>query len=270
MGPFPKYLTFRNVLVGMFSIWAIGIILKLAWWWYLLVFMVALTISYLGTTQIGSNFHMPAFCNLANCKNKVIAITFDDGVSKPEQSEKVLDILKQYNIPATFFCIGKNLVDETQIKVLKRIDTEGHIIGNHSYSHSAFYDFYSSNKIEKDTLKTDRLIEQYTGKKPLFYRPPYGITTPNIAKAINRIGHKTIGWSLRSLDTVIKDPNTLINRIKHKLKNGDILLFHDHVSYMPAFLPLFLEYILKEGYMIIGVDELLDLRPYEQLHSASL
>jgi peptidoglycan/xylan/chitin deacetylase (PgdA/CDA1 family) len=206
---------------------------------------------------------MHAFCNVKNSKNKVISITFDDGVCSPEQCAKVLDVLKHYNISATFFCVGKNLEKEAQIAILKRIDSEGHIIGNHSYSHSGFYDFYSREQITKDTLKTDRIIEQHTGKTPLFYRPPYGITTPNIAKALRDLGHKTIGWSLRSLDTVIRDENILINRIKRNLKSGDILLFHDHVKHMPTFLPVFLEYILKEGYKIIGVDELLGLQAYE-------
>jgi peptidoglycan-N-acetylglucosamine deacetylase len=263
MGPFPKHITFRNVLVALFLSLGFLFFSGTAWWAYVLVFVFALTISYFGTTQISSNFHMPAFCSVKNSKNKEIAITFDDGVCNPEQSEKVLDILKQHNVPATFFCVGKNLEKEAQIAILKRIDSEGHIIGNHSYSHSGFYDFYSSKQITEDTLKTDRIIEQHTGKNPLFYRPPYGITTPNIARALKGLGHQTIGWSLRSLDTVIKDKNILLNRIRRKLKNGDILLFHDHVDHMPAFLPVFLEYILKEGYKIIGVDELLGLKPYK-------
>jgi len=175
---------------------------------------------------------------------------------------KVLDVLKQYQAPATFFCIGKNLESEEQIQVLKRMDAEGHIIGNHSYSHSNFFDFYSSKRVAEEVVLVDKMIQQHIGKTPLFFRPPYGITNPNIAKAFKTLSHKTIGWSLRSLDTVIKEEKILLKRVKSKLKSGDVLLFHDHLECMPAFLEMFLEYVLKEGYTIVAVDQLLGLKPY--------
>lgn len=205
---------------------------------------------------------MPSYCKALNHDKKEIAITFDDGVTNPERSHLVLDILKNYQIPATFFCIGKNLENKEQIKVLKRMNAEGHIIGNHSYSHSNFYDFFPSKKIIEETLLTDKIIQTHTGKIPRFFRPPYGITTPNIAKAFKTLEHKTIGWSLRSLDTVIKDEKKLFERIKSKLKTGDIILFHDHTQHMKTFLPMFLEYILKEGYTVVGTDQLLGINAY--------
>jgi peptidoglycan-N-acetylglucosamine deacetylase len=262
MAPFPKYLTFRNVLTGMLLLWGLAVLLKAAWWLYLLVFMAALTISYFGTTQISSNFHMPAYCKAPNHHKKEIAITFDDGVTNPKQSHLVLDILKKYQAPATFFCIGKNLETNEQLEVLKRMNTEGHIIGNHSYSHSNFYDFFSSKQVIEETLLTDEIVRKHTGKTPRFFRPPYGITTPNIAKAFKALEHKTIGWSLRSLDTVIKDDQKLFERVKSKLKTGDIILFHDHIPQMKTFLPMFLEYLLKEGYTVVGADQLLGLKAY--------
>ena len=263
MGPFPKHITFRNVLITLLFSFGVLAFYTATLWAYVLVFLIAFTISYFGTTQISSNFHMPAFCNIKNHKKKEIALTFDDGITNADRSKTVLNILKKYNVSATFFCIGKNLQTDAQIEVLKRMDTEGHIIGNHSYSHSNFYDFYSSKQVTADALKTDVIIEQHIGKKPLFYRPPYGITTPNIAKAIKSTDYKTIGWSLRSLDTVIKDPETMLKRVKQKLKNGDILLFHDHVEYMPIFLPIFLEHLLNKGYRVVGVDELMNFEPYK-------
>ncbi len=248
--------------MALFLSFGLAAWLAAAWWVYLLVFTIAFTIAYFGTTQISSNFHLPAFCSVKGHPKKEIAITFDDGVIDPKQSGLVLDILKQYKIPATFFCIGKNLASEAQIAILKRMDAEGHIIGNHSYSHSNFFDFFSSKRVVEEVLRADRIVQQHIGKTPLFFRPPYGITTPNIAKALKQLNHKTIGWSLRSLDTVIKDKELLFKRVKGKLKKGDILLFHDHVEQMPSFLPLFLEYVLKEGYAVVGVDELLNLKPY--------
>lgn len=264
MLPFPKYLTFRNLLFATFLFLGLAVIFQAAWWVFVLIFLNWSVIAYFGTTQIRSNFHVEAFGFAENHPRKEIAITFDDGVLNPQQSNLVLDVLKAYKVPATFFCIGKNLESVAQIEVLKRMDKEGHLIGNHSYSHSNFFDFFSADKVREEIIQTDNLIQQHIGKKPLLFRPPYGITTPNIAKALKALDHKTIGWSLRSLDTVIKEENKLLERVKKKLKSGDVLLFHDHLDCQPAFLKIFLEYLLKEGYSVVGVDALLRIKPYIQ------
>lgn len=263
MGPFPKYLRFKTVGIVTIALFLVAFSQQAVWWIYVLIALSWSIVAYFGTTQISSNFHMPAYCRINNHDKKEVAITFDDGVTNPVQSRKVLDILKQYGVPATFFCIGKNLESEEQIALLKRMDSEGHIIGNHSYSHSNFFDFFPSKKVIKEVEATDQLIQKHIGKHPFFFRPPYGITTPNIAKAFRSLNHKTIGWSLRSLDTVIRDEGLLLKRVQKKLKKGDVILFHDHLEHMPNFLPLFLEYLLKEGYTIIGVDQLLNLAPYQ-------
>lgn len=262
MGPFPTYMTFKNVLIGLVVLLAVAAYLQAATWLCGLIVLTALTIAYFGSTQISSNFHMPAYCKAINHPKKEIALTFDDGVSKPAQSAIVLDILQKYQTPATFFCIGKNLENEAQIDILKRMDAEGHLIGNHSYSHSNFYDFFSSKKIIAETLQTDQIVCRHIGKTPRFFRPPYGITTPNIAKAFRTLEHRTIGWSLRSLDTVIRDDKKLFERVKNRLKKGDIILLHDHMPHLENFLPVFLEYVLKEGYTVVGVDQLLGLKAY--------
>jgi len=264
MGPFPKYVRLNILILSTFVLWGIAAVFAAPWWFYVLVLVVSLTITYFGTTQIASNFHLPTHCKAVNSDKKEIAITFDDGVLNPMQSNLVLDILKQYEVPATFFCIGKNLVSEEQIQVLKRMDAEGHIIGNHSFSHANLFDFFSSKRVVQEILETDQLIEKHLNKKPLFFRPPYGITTPNIAKAMRQVEHQTIGWSLRSLDTVIKEEKMLLKRVQKKLKKGSIILFHDHLECHPRFLPLFLDYLLKEGYTVVGLDQLLQLQAYKK------
>lgn len=264
MGPFPRYLRLNNIIISAFVLWAIAALVGAPWWVYLLVLLTGMTITYFGTTQIASNFHLPAYCKAVNSDKKEIAITFDDGVLNPIQSNLVLDILKQYKAPATFFCIGKNLASKEQVEVLKRMDAEGHIIGNHSFSHANFFDFFSSERVVQEILDTDRVIQGHLNKQPLFFRPPYGITTPNIAKAMRQVEHQTIGWSLRSLDTVIKEEKMLLKRVQKKLKKGSVVLFHDHLEFLPRFLPLFLEYLLKEGYTVVGLDQLLQLQAYKK------
>lgn len=263
MGPFPTYLRFRQVLLAAILLLLAAYLQGLSWWIYAIIIFAFSVVSYLGTTQIGSHFYMPTYCKASEHPRKEIAISFDDGVSNASKSKVVLDILKKYQIPATFFCIGKNLQSTAQIEVLKRMHQEGHIIGNHSYSHSNFFDFYSSQTILQEIQKTDAIIQEHIGQKPLFFRPPYGITTPNIAKAIVQLKHKTIGWSIRSLDTVIADEQLLLKRVSKQLKPGAIVLFHDHLEQHASFLPLFLEYLLKEGYTVVGIDQLLQLPAYE-------
>lgn len=228
----------------------------------LLVLIVSLTVAYFGSTQVSSNYHLPAI-SYADNPEKKISISFDDGFIDPDNTNTILELLDHFKIKATFFCIGKNLTNKAQLELLKKADKQGHIIGNHSYSHHFLYDFFSADAIQKDTLKADELIYDQIGKTPRFYRPPYGITTPMIARAFKKLPHQMIGWSLRSLDTVIKQPDKLLERVQKKLKPGDILLFHDHTPYISDFLPLFMEHILKEGYQVVPIHELIGQRPYQ-------
>ncbi|MGH1337858.1 MAG: polysaccharide deacetylase family protein [Aureispira sp.] len=232
------------------------------WWAYALVILSMFTIAYLGTTQIASHFYMPTHCQGQTNTVKQIALTFDDGILHPERTQQVLNILAEYQVTATFFCIGKNLQTPTQQSTLKQLHQAGHIIGNHSFSHANLFDFYGPQRVLQEIKQTDDLIHHLIGERPLFFRPPYGITTPNIAKALRQLPHQTVGWSLRSLDTVLKKEPLLLQRLQKKLHSGAIILMHDHVQSIPQVLPLFLDYLLKEGYTVVGLEELLHLPAY--------
>ena len=140
-------------------------------------------------------------------KEKKISLTFDDGPGI--YTLEILDLLKKYNVKATFFCIGKNI--EMYPEIIKQIIDEGHLIGNHSYGHSPFFDFYNAKKIIEEIQKTDTLLEKLTSKKINFFRPPYGVTTPSIRRAIKITGHKVIGWNIRSLDGGTKNKKLIFN-----------------------------------------------------------
>jgi peptidoglycan/xylan/chitin deacetylase (PgdA/CDA1 family) len=261
MGPFPVWLRARAVGIGLLLGLVVVYGLQGAWWGYVLVLWVAFTVAYFGTTQIASHFYLPTY-NKGSGAKKQLALTFDDGIVNPEQTRQVLKILEQYNAPAAFFCIGKNLQTSAQQTVLKELHEQGHLVGNHSYSHANLFDFYGSRRVLEEIRQTDALVERLIGQRPLFFRPPYGITTPNIANALRQVPHRAVGWSLRSLDTVIKQEELLLQRLKKRLHLGAVVLFHDHTKSLPQVLPLFLDYVLKEGYTVIGLDELLDLPAY--------
>ena len=250
-------LNFKNTLIAFLLITLVLLFTKASIYWVVLVFFIFDAILFWGSYFIHSNFYLKAYCKGSNAK-KQIAISFDDGVH--QNTTKILSILKENNTLATFFVIGKNI--ENQEMILQQMDREGHIIGNHSYSHSYFFDFYFSSKIKRELQQTQALIEHAIHKKSIWFRPPYGVTTPHIAKAVRQLNYATIGWNIRSLDTVTYDDTTLLTRLKKQLKPGAIVLFHDSCSITVNTLTAFIHYVKNEGYEIVGMDQLLNLQPY--------
>jgi peptidoglycan-N-acetylglucosamine deacetylase len=174
---------------------------------------------------------------------------------------EVLELLKKYNAKATFFCIGKNI--EKHPEILKKIILEGHLVGNHSYSHSKFFDFYHEDKVTDELRKTDKLLEKFTSKKINFFRPPYGVTTPSIRRALKVTGHKVIGWNIRSLDGGIKNQDLILSRIKKRVSPGGIVLLHDTAPHTVLVLEQFLQFLQQNNYEVVSVEELLNLNAYE-------
>lgn len=231
-------------------------------WCFFAVIFLWIGINAVGSARISSNYHVKAFCSNPLETQKKIALTFDDGPS--EFTLKVLALLKKYNAKATFFCIGKNI--EKHPEIIKQIIEEGHLVGNHSYSHSKFFDFYNADKITDELRKTDELLEKYTSKKINFFRPPYGVTTPSIRRALQRTGHKTIGWNIRSLDGGTKNQDLIFNRLIKHISSGGIVLLHDTGKHSVLVLEQFLQFLQQNNYEVISIEELLNLKAYEIGH----
>jgi peptidoglycan/xylan/chitin deacetylase (PgdA/CDA1 family) len=156
-----------------------------------------------------------------------------------------LEVLKKHNIKALFFIIGKNIQGNESI--LNQIVAEGHQIGNHSYSHHNFIDLWSTKKVTNDFATCQKLIEQYQSQSKLF-RPPYGVTNPNIARAVKTLGLQSIGWNVRSYDTSIKDVEKIKQRVLSQLKPGAIILLHDRLDFMPELVEVLIPAIKEKGY----------------------
>ena len=153
-------------------------------------------------------FFYKVICS-ANTDQKEIAISFDDGPAS-NYTPEILQLLKQDNVKAAFFCIGNRIAGNESI--IAKIKEEGHIIGNHSYSHHFWFDLFSSKKMLDDLKKMDQEIERVIGLQPKLFRPPYGVTNPNLKKAIIKGDYTPVGWSVRSMDTVIKNEKNCSTR----------------------------------------------------------
>lgn len=227
---------------------------------FLLIGFSWLCFTAYGAFDIRANYFTKTYCSNPTISSKKIAITFDDGPT--EFTSQVLDILQQYNAKATFFCIGTQI--EKQPEIFKRIITEQHIVGNHSYSHSNSIGFFSTEKVIQEIQQNDELIQSVIGTKPKFYRPPFGVTNPKIARALAVTQHHVIGWNNRSLDTVIHEEGKILNRIKKKVNPGGIILLHDTSFKTVHVLEQLLLFLQSENYEVTPLDELLNLNAYEK------
>jgi peptidoglycan/xylan/chitin deacetylase (PgdA/CDA1 family) len=225
---------------------------------YLLLFVAWSLFVFWGCVNVSSGFFIKIVCK-ANTEKKEISISFDDGPGE-NYTQQILAILKAEDVKATFFCIGNRIAGNEAI--LKQVQDEGHIIGNHSYSHHFWFDMYSAKKMQDDLEQMDTEMERVTGLKPKLFRPPYGVTNPNLAKAIRNGGYTPVGWSVRSLDTVAKDEQQLLNKINAGIKPGAVFLFHDTCKITLNVLPKFIQEVKNRGYNIIPLDKLLALQPY--------
>lgn len=249
----------KNIIV-LCSLCLVLLFITHAAWWTFLV----LTVFFLGMTSWGSfdirlNYFLKAYHDNPNEKERRIALTFDDGPH--EMTEEVLNLLQKFNAKATFFCIGTQI--EKYPDVLKRTIDEGHTVGNHTYSHSNSIGFFSTAKVLTEIEKNDTLLSNAVGRKIKLFRPPFGVTNPNIARAVSKTGHYVIGWNIRSLDTLNINKNTVFERIKKRIQPGGIILLHDTSLKTVTVLERLLLFLQSENYEMVTIDTLLNLPAYE-------
>lgn len=212
----------------------------------------------LGSYFIGLQFFIHSYCHGSRSKPQ-IAITFDDGPLL-SHTAAILDILKQEKAPAAFFLIGKNILGQEQM--IKEINAQGHLIGTHSYSHHWRFPLQPVSKISAEIEASQKMVSDIIFRKPLLFRPPFGVTDPLLASAIKACKVYSIGWSLRTYDTVITSSDKLLKRASH-IQNGDIILFHDNGLQTNVILPLFIQNVRKQGFEIVPLDQLLGIKAYE-------
>lgn len=181
---------------------------------------------------------------------KVVAITFDDGPRK-DTTAKLLDGLKERNVRATFFVIGKNVSGNEEI--IKRMSDEGHLIGNHTFNHvqlTAIPENSAINEIDS----TNQVIKNITGECPRYMRPPYGFITKKVEEEFEM---ECVLWSVDPCDWECKDCNIIVKKVVNNIKSGDIILMHDiYESSVVAALEI-IDQLKEKGYVFVTVDQIL-------------
>jgi peptidoglycan-N-acetylglucosamine deacetylase len=186
-----------------------------------------------------------------------IALTFDDGPN-PNNTPALLDILKQRQIPATFFVLGQNAAAFPAI--LERMVAERHEIAIHGWDHSSFASLTPDERTSQ-VRKTKETIEQAVGKTPALIRPPYGATNPELNRWLSEeLKTSVVLWSVDSQDWQTRDPVRIRQEILAHTKPGSIVLAHDIYRTTVAAMPATLDALLAKGYKFVTVSDLIGLQ----------
>lgn len=181
---------------------------------------------------------------------KKIALTFDDG-PHPFYTEQLLDGLKERGVHATFFVTGEHA--KLHPDVIRRMQEEGHLIGNHTYSHIQLKD---SNREEfrQELIKTNEVIEGITGEEVMFVRPPYGTWDKSFEKELNMF---PVLWSVDPLDWCSSNADCIARKVEENAGENDIILLHDYYETSVTAALEIVDELMEEGYTFVTVDEIL-------------
>ena len=186
-----------------------------------------------------------------------VALTFDDGPDN-QSTPELLDLLRAERVPATFFCIGRNVTAQPELTA--RIVREGHLLANHTYSHSNATNFFGVEKLVEEMTRTQSAIRDAAGVTSAFFRPPMGLSNPRVFKAATAVGLRVIGWTARGFDTQCSTPHRIVRRILRGVEPGAIILLHDGkipADRMLATVKLLLAKLRERGYECVRLDTIL-------------
>lgn len=213
-----------------------------------------------GSASVRASWYLRMRCRARRAGRRV-ALTFDDGPD-PQRTPAVLDLLARQEVRATFFVVGARA--EAHPELVRRMATEGHVVGNHSYTHSWRFPLRSLGRTVEELRRTGEVLHRITGRQPRLFRPPFGVTNPTIARAVRRLGLDPVGWSIRSLDTMGQSPERVAARILRRLHPGAVILLHDRCAGSERLVGLLVEGLRSRGLEPVTLPELFDIEAYEK------
>jgi peptidoglycan/xylan/chitin deacetylase (PgdA/CDA1 family) len=180
----------------------------------------------------------------------VVAITFDDGPRR-STTTRLLDGLLERGVRATFFVVGENVTGNEDI--IQRMVQEGHLVGNHTFSHVQLDKVKEKTGIE-EIRKTNELLQGITGKSVEYIRPPYGTITEGIEDEFDL---ECVLWSVDPCDWNTTSVGSVVNYVVRNVKDGDIILLHDIYDSSVAAALEIIDRPKDRGYVFVTVDELM-------------
>lgn len=186
-------------------------------------------------------------------KAKCIALTFDAGPGP--HTPRLLDILKEKGVHATFFLLGKNHV-VPHPGLVKREADEGHEIGNHTWSHERL-DKLPADKIREELVRTQDAIKAVTGKAPTLMRPPQGGTNDTVHEVTKSLGLSEVLWNATASDYDTTDTELIGDRILKQATRDGIILLHDIYDGTVPAVPRIIDELKARGYTFVTVPQLL-------------
>ena len=194
---------------------------------------------------------LPIYC--VQRDQKVCSISFDAAWGA-DNTQKILDVLKEYGVTCTFFVVG-NWADQYPEQAKAIVDS-GNELMNHSNAHD-HYNSLTADQIIADVNTCNDKIEALTGVRPTLIRCPFGEYDDHVISTIRSIGMEPIQWDVDSLDWKDYDAPTICKRVTSKLAPGSIVLFHNAALHTPEALPEILECMIREGYTVLPISQLI-------------
>jgi len=207
----------------------------------------------------GDSFYGPVLA-AGHTNQKVVALTFDDGPYSP-YTEKILAVLKEKNVHATFFIVGENALAHPEL--VREIKADGHLIGTHTQHHKDLLRL-DKKEVHDEMAMGVESIRKITGESPKFIRPPHGFKDYEVIEQAERLGLKVVNWDIIPRDWTNPGTQKIVSRVIENIKPGSVILLHDGDS--PAnkgsreqtvqALPEIIDQLRGEGYSFVTVEEL--------------
>ena len=216
----------------------------------------------LGIFHPAPSWICPTITRGRRTKGKLIALTFDDGPS-PTVTPKVLRILKERSVAATFFVIGQRV--RRYPEIARAVVAAGHEIANHSFLHPRHVYLWGGRALRRDTMLAQRVLKRVVGRTPVLYRPPVAFRSLEMRSVMRAAGLRVVNFSARAFDTQDVSPEAIVSRITRAAAPGAIILLHDGSDRTPqpnrqallAALPAVIDRLAANGYRFVTVSDLL-------------
>lgn len=183
-------------------------------------------------------------------EQKTVALTFDDG-PHPVYTKKLLDGLKERQVQATFFVVGKNISGNEAL--IRQMKEDGHLIGNHTYDHVKICDLSGSEACEQ-VEKTSQLVFEITGENTEFVRPPFGAWNKNMECSFVML---PVLWDVDPLDWTTRNTELIVQRVLENVEAGDIVLLHDYYDSSVEAAFQIIDLLQAQGYTFVTADQML-------------